>query len=92
MHPENKDLKEMAQFIEQGKLKPVVDEVFPFEQALKAYDRQIGGRCVLPFSSSRFLVTDLVLSPAQVQGQGHRLGRLKLSSNSVHSRPSFPCQ
>ncbi|GAA6027124.1 hypothetical protein JCM8097_002410 [Rhodosporidiobolus ruineniae] len=44
MKPTKADLDEMAQFVEEGKLKPVIDEVFPFEEALRAYDRQKSGR------------------------------------------------
>ncbi|GAA5977838.1 hypothetical protein JCM11641_006087 [Rhodosporidiobolus odoratus] len=44
MVPSQENLREMAQFIAEGKLKPVLDEVFPFEQALRAYDRQKSGR------------------------------------------------
>ncbi|GAA6015355.1 hypothetical protein JCM10207_008960 [Rhodosporidiobolus poonsookiae] len=44
MQPKEVHLKEMAKFAGEGKLKPIIDEVFPFEQALRAYDRQKSGR------------------------------------------------
>ncbi|BGO94128.1 hypothetical protein NBRC10512_006950 [Rhodotorula toruloides] len=44
MKPAEGELDEMAQFIREGKLKAIVDEVFPFEKALAAYDRQMSNR------------------------------------------------
>jgi hypothetical protein len=58
-----------------GKLKPIIDEVFPFDQALKAYDRQKGGRCVSPSSLFTFTIADSPLR-VQVEGKGRRFRRL----------------
>ncbi|GJN89375.1 hypothetical protein Rhopal_002355-T1 [Rhodotorula paludigena] len=44
MEPEERELKEMAEFLREGKLKPIIDEVFPFEKAIDAYKRQMSGR------------------------------------------------
>ncbi|GAA5867278.1 hypothetical protein JCM8547_003145 [Rhodosporidiobolus lusitaniae] len=44
MKPTKENLVGMQGLIRDGKLKPVIDEVFPFEAALRAYDRQKGGR------------------------------------------------
>ncbi|GAA5989458.1 hypothetical protein JCM10908_000483 [Rhodotorula pacifica] len=44
MKPTRGEMQEMLELIQEGKLKPVVDEVFGFEQALKAYERQKSGR------------------------------------------------
>ncbi|GAA5899183.1 hypothetical protein JCM6882_009277 [Rhodosporidiobolus microsporus] len=42
--PGEGELREIGEFVGEGKLKPIIDEVFPFEQALRAYDRQKSGR------------------------------------------------
>lgn len=45
MKPTKPELEEMADLIRQEKLKPIVDEVFKFEEAVpKAYERQKSGR------------------------------------------------
>lgn len=44
MKPTRGELQEMADLAAEGKLKPVVDRVFKFEDALEAYDRQKSGR------------------------------------------------
>ncbi|BGP40067.1 hypothetical protein JCM10449v2_004025 [Rhodotorula kratochvilovae] len=44
MTTDKKELEEMGQLIAQGKLRPIVDGVFKFEDALKAYERQMSGR------------------------------------------------
>jgi len=38
------DLETLQKYIAEGKLKPVVDSVYEFEDVLKAYDRMISGR------------------------------------------------
>ncbi|GAA5824063.1 hypothetical protein JCM11251_001506 [Rhodosporidiobolus azoricus] len=42
--PGEGQLREIGEFVAEGKLKPIVDEVFPFEEALSAYERQKSGR------------------------------------------------
>ncbi|BGP16155.1 hypothetical protein JCM10213_006090 [Rhodosporidiobolus nylandii] len=42
--PDEEWLKEIGLFVAEGKLKPIIDEVFPFEEAVRAYDRQKSGR------------------------------------------------
>ncbi|KAI0361552.1 NAD-P-binding protein [Trametes cingulata] len=37
--PVHKDLEEFAKLVEEGKIRPLVDSVFAFEDALKAYER-----------------------------------------------------
>ncbi|TNY19976.1 hypothetical protein DMC30DRAFT_411866 [Rhodotorula diobovata] len=37
-------LDEMAKLVGEGKLRPIVDGVYAFEDAIKAYDRQMSGR------------------------------------------------
>ncbi|CDO71612.1 hypothetical protein BN946_scf184911.g82 [Trametes cinnabarina] len=37
--PVEKDIREFAKLVEEGKIKPVVDSVYEFEDALKAYER-----------------------------------------------------
>lgn len=38
------ELKEAAILLAEGKVKPVVDKLFPFEDALSAYERIMSGR------------------------------------------------
>ncbi|OBZ65238.1 Zinc-type alcohol dehydrogenase-like protein C16A3.02c [Grifola frondosa] len=42
--PDQEDQKHIAQYVAEGKVKPVVDSVFSFEDTLKAYDRLMTGR------------------------------------------------
>ncbi|BGP56222.1 hypothetical protein JCM8202_005775 [Rhodotorula sphaerocarpa] len=44
MQPSNAELQEMADLAREGKLRPIVDEVFKFEDAQRAYERQKSGR------------------------------------------------
>ncbi|KAG0659057.1 hypothetical protein C6P46_005353 [Rhodotorula mucilaginosa] len=44
MKPTRSELQEMADLAREGKLEPVVDKVFQFEDALEAYARQKSGR------------------------------------------------
>ncbi|GAA5942609.1 hypothetical protein JCM3775_003655 [Rhodotorula graminis] len=44
MTTDRKELEEMAALIGEGKLRPIVDSVFAFEDALKAYERQMSNR------------------------------------------------
>ncbi|KWU41785.1 NAD(P)-binding protein [Rhodotorula sp. JG-1b] len=44
MKPTRSELQEMADLAREGKLNPVVDKVFQFEDALEAYARQKSGR------------------------------------------------
>ncbi|GAA5898782.1 hypothetical protein JCM8208_005394 [Rhodotorula glutinis] len=44
MTTDKKELEEMAALIGEGKLRPIVDSVFSFEDALKAYERQMSNR------------------------------------------------
>ncbi|KDR81832.1 hypothetical protein GALMADRAFT_152645 [Galerina marginata CBS 339.88] len=39
-----KDAEQFQRYVAEGSLKPIVDSVFDFDQALKAYDRLISGR------------------------------------------------
>ncbi|GAA5851724.1 hypothetical protein JCM9279_004384 [Rhodotorula babjevae] len=44
MTADKKELDDMASLIGEGKLRPIIDSVFSFEDALKAYDRQMSHR------------------------------------------------
>ncbi|GAA5887334.1 hypothetical protein JCM5296_007102 [Sporobolomyces johnsonii] len=44
MRPKAEHRDEMVEFLKAGTLRPIVDEVFPFEDALKAYERSQSGR------------------------------------------------
>jgi alcohol dehydrogenase len=44
MHPSGAQLRELGALVDAGKLKPVVDRVFPFEQAKEALDYLQAGR------------------------------------------------
>lgn len=44
MKPTRSELQEMADLAREGKLKPIVDKVFQFDDALEAYARQKSGR------------------------------------------------
>jgi len=37
-------LSQMTPLIEQGKIKPVIDRVFPFEQGIEAFEYLVAGR------------------------------------------------
>lgn len=41
---ERKDLEKVAEFVAEGKVKPLVDSVYAFEDTVKAYDRIMTGR------------------------------------------------
>ncbi|KAI9063119.1 NAD-P-binding protein [Trametes sanguinea] len=42
--PVEKDLKDFAKLVEEGKIKPLVDSVYDFEDALKAYEKMMTKR------------------------------------------------
>lgn len=92
------ELQEMADLAREGKLEPVVDKVFQFEDALEAYARQKSGRWA---SNSFFLLLGLARTTrvtkvaadflliaavfAQVKGQGCRLARVGGYSTPLHA-------
>ena len=78
----------MAVLIGEGKLRPIVDSVFSFEDALKAYERQMSNRCVLSSHVLLSLVMDGTPDThrgSQRQGQGRRQG-LAVGAPSYSSR------
>lgn len=46
LHADNEhdSLKQIAQWLEEGKLKPIIDSEHAFEDALNAYDKIMSGR------------------------------------------------
>lgn len=44
MHPNGKQLAEIGEWVEQGKIRPVIDKIFPFEQAQQALEYSETGR------------------------------------------------
>lgn len=44
MKPSGDQLSEIAHFIESGKIKPIIDKVFPFNDAQKAMEYAESGR------------------------------------------------
>ncbi|KAH9934871.1 uncharacterized protein B0H18DRAFT_490659 [Fomitopsis serialis] len=44
VHPKRADLEQIAKYVAEGKVKPLVDSVYAFEDALKAYERLLTGR------------------------------------------------
>ncbi|CAB9502099.1 alkenal/one oxidoreductase, chloroplastic [Seminavis robusta] len=44
--PTKERINAIAENLASGKLKPVIDKVFPFEEAIKAYEYQAGGRAM----------------------------------------------
>jgi len=88
MTTSKKELDEMAVLIGEGKLRPIVDSVFSFEDALKAYERQMSNRCVLSSHVLLSLVMDGTPDThrrSQRQGQGRRQG-LAVGAPSYSSR------
>ncbi|GAA5942611.1 hypothetical protein JCM3775_003656 [Rhodotorula graminis] len=41
---DRKSFAEVEELVRTGKIRPIVDSVFPFDEALKAYERQMSGR------------------------------------------------
>jgi NADPH:quinone reductase-like Zn-dependent oxidoreductase len=41
---DERDLRDFSDFVRQGKIKPVVDSVFAFEDTMKAYERIMTNR------------------------------------------------
>jgi alcohol dehydrogenase len=44
MKPSGEQLRKIANFIETGKIKPIIDRVFPFDDAQKAMEYAESGR------------------------------------------------
>ena len=43
MRPDGKQLSRITQYIEQGQIKPVIDRIFPFEEAQQAIEYSESG-------------------------------------------------
>jgi len=82
-------LDEMAKLVGEGKLRPIVDGVYAFEDAIKAYDRQMSGRCVV-VSLSRSLVGVMCCVRRGLTDSCHNtVPRARSSSRSLRNPPSL---